>query len=216
RSAPPGWATAELLADTVRQAAETAYVTVPESDAYATERLGWGVQLDVREIRSFADGDALSDDAVAAYVAKYVTKGAADAAAGLDHAVTGLEDIRSAAVSRHLRALMGVCWRLGGLVELEHLRLRAWAHSLGYRGHILTKSRRYSTTYAALRADRAEHQRGASGLADDPNAVTEGSWRYVGSGYTPGAALLAAGIADGIARSREIAREEIDRSAVDR
>ncbi|MFF2511592.1 replication initiator [Streptomyces sp. NPDC058086] len=28
---------------------------------------------------------------------------------------------------------------------------------LGYRGHILTRSRAYSTTYAALRADRAEH-----------------------------------------------------------
>lgn len=29
------------------------------------------------------------------------------------------------------------------------VHLRTWAHTLGYRGHILAKSRKYSTTYAA-------------------------------------------------------------------
>ncbi|MEW2291782.1 replication initiator [Streptomyces sp. NPDC006743] len=43
-----------------------------------------------------------------------------------------------------------------------HLRLRSWAHSLGYRGHILTKSRRYSTTYGALREERTDHRRALS------------------------------------------------------
>ncbi|MFG2479973.1 replication initiator [Streptomyces fagopyri] len=74
----------------------------------------------------------------------------------------------------------------------ESLRLRAWAHTLGYRGHILTKSRAYSTTYAALRGERSRHM----GHADLPAAVTERQWRYVGSGHTCGAALIAAGIAD--------------------
>jgi hypothetical protein len=98
---------------------------------------------------------------------------------------------------------MRTCWRLGGLPEYETLRLRAWAHTLGYRGHILTKSRAYSTTYAALRGERARHL-GHDGI---PDAVTERHWRYVGSGHTPGAALMAAGVAEDIATDREIIRE---------
>ncbi|GGO49687.1 replication initiator [Streptomyces lasiicapitis] len=207
---PPEWATEELLAEAVTAAVGAASVRVPESDAYGTELLGFGAQLDVRPIRAFGDDQGLSDDAVAAYVAKYVTKGAADTGTGLDHAVSGLHEIRAAAVSGHVRALMGTCWRLGGLAELRHLRLRAWAHTLGYRGHVLTKSRRYSTTYTALRAQRADHQRGGPDPLDDPDTVTEASWRYVGSGYTPGAALLAASIAEELTQSRRLYAEALE------
>ncbi|XES00624.1 hypothetical protein HEP87_60340 [Streptomyces sp. S1D4-11] len=53
-------------------------------------------------------------------------------------------------------------------------------------------------------ADRAEH------VVPDtmPGTAADGHWRYIGSGHTPGAALLAAGIAEDIATNREIAREE--------
>ena len=206
-SPPPAWATSGLLLEAVTQAAASSYVTPPDSGAYGIERLAWGAQFDARPIRSFSDSDELSDGAVAGYVAKYVSKGAAETGAGLDYRITTADDIRAAAVNTHIRALMGTCWRLGGLVELEHLRLRTWAHSLGYRGHILTKSRRYSTTYAALRADRAHHLRADSEAADDRGAVTESAWRYVGSGHTPGAAQLAAGIAESHAQSLELAKE---------
>nr|WP_245766740.1 replication initiator [Streptomyces colonosanans] len=100
---------------------------------------------------------------------------------------------------------MRTCWRPGGLLEYEPLRLHTWTHTLGYRGHILTKSRTYSTTYAALRAERAQYV----GYADTPATVTDAHWRYVGSGHTPGAALLAAGVAEDIATNREIARDAI-------
>jgi hypothetical protein len=100
---------------------------------------------------------------------------------------------------------MRTCWRLGGLPEFEPLNLRTWAHTLGYRGHTLTKSRAYSTTYAALRAERAQHVGGV----DVPGAATDRHWRYVGSGHTPGAALIAAGIADDIAENRAVARETL-------
>ncbi|MFJ8022839.1 replication initiator [Streptomyces sp. NPDC096311] len=203
----PVWATSGLLLEAVTQAAASSFVTPPDSGAYGIERLAWGAQFDARPIHSLSDSDALSDEAVAGYVAKYVSKGAAETGAGLDYRITTPDDIRAAAVSNHTRALMGACWRLGGLVELGHLRLRTWAHSLGYRGHILTKSRRYSTTYAALRADRADHLRASAGTTvDDPDTVTESAWHYVGSGHTPGAAQLAAGIAEDLATSRELAR----------
>ncbi len=38
------------------------------------------------------------------------------------------------------------------LVPLDRLRLRTWAHTLGFPGHWLAKSRAYSTTFGALLA----------------------------------------------------------------
>ncbi|MGW3646656.1 replication initiator [Streptomyces sp. NPDC000878] len=198
---PPLWGTTDQLTDAVRASAERVLVRTPYSPAVGELALRWGTQLDARPLHTDADG--ADDDAVAAYVAKYVTKGASETGAGTDHPITTRDEIHAAPVSEHVRTLMHTCWRLGGLPEYEPLRLRAWTHTLGYRGHILTKSRAYSTTYAALRAQRAHHL----GHADIPDTVTERNWRYVGSGHTPGAALIAAGIAEDLAIGRELERE---------
>ncbi|WP_435800705.1 replication initiator [Streptomyces mirabilis] len=199
---PPAWGSADRLADAVHASARRVLVRTSYSPAVGELDLRWGVQIDARSLR--ADGVGPDDDAVAAYVAKYVSKGAQETGAGTDHRLTAWEDIDAVPVTAHVRALMRTCWRLGGLPEHAPLNLRAWVHTLGYRGHILTKSRAYSTTYAALRADRAEHV----GLDMTPGTATDGHWRYVGSGHTPGAALLAAGVAEDIATNREIARGE--------
>ncbi|WP_060906923.1 replication initiator [Streptomyces scabiei] len=205
---PPAWATTDVITDAVRASARRVQVHTTHSPAVGELLLRWGEQIDARPLH--ADGDGPDDDAVAAYVAKYVTKGASETGAGLDHPLTNWADIGMAHVGTHVRALMRACWRLGGLPEYEPLRLRAWTHTLGYRGHILTKSRAYSTTYAALRAERAQHM----GQNDIPETVTERSWRYAGSGHTPGGALIAAGVAEDLATNREIARGEIRCTAV--
>ncbi|MEU6080106.1 replication initiator [Streptomyces sp. NPDC047108] len=212
---PPAWASADLLAHVVGTAATAVHLCTSYSPALGEYELSWGKQFDVRPLRAFGGPDGLADEAVAAYVAKYVTKGAsaAGSAGGTDHRVTTPDDIDHAPVSPHVRTLMRTCWRLGGLTELQPLRLRDWAHTLGYRGHILTKSRRYSTTYAALREERAAHERGGSVPSDGLGAITEARWRYVRSGHTPGAALIAAGIAEDLARNREFARDGVTGSA---
>jgi hypothetical protein len=197
---PPAWGTTGRLSGAVHASAGRVRVHTAYGPAVGELELRWGAQVDVRPLR--ADGDG-PDDAVAAYVAKYVTKGASETGAGLDHPLTTCADIETAPVSEHVRSLMRTCWRLGGLPEYEPLNLRTWTHTLGYRGHILTKSRAYSTTYAALRAERADHM----GYVDLPDVVTERQWRYVGSGHTPGAALIAAGIADDLAESRRLGAE---------
>ncbi|GAA2446735.1 hypothetical protein GCM10010421_42980 [Streptomyces glaucus] len=207
---PPAWGTTGLLVDAVRASARRVVVRTPYSPAVGELALCWGAQIDARPLR--ANGDGPDDDAVAAYVAKYVTKGASDIGAGTDHPLTNRTDIESAPVSEHVRTLMRTCWRLGSLPEYAPLRLRTWAHTLGYRGHILTKSRAYSTTYAALRAERARHL----GHVDMPDVVTERHWRYVGSGHTPGAALIAAGVADDLARNREAAHNAFHQAEVGR
>ncbi|MFG2149220.1 replication initiator [Streptomyces sp. NPDC048696] len=202
---PPPWGTADRLADAVRTAARRGVVRTPYSPAIGELALRWGVQVDIRPLR--ADDGGPDDDAVAAYVAKYVTKGAGETGAGVDHKLLTCDDIDTAPVNAHVRTLMRTCWRLGTLPEYTPLRLRAWTHTLGYRGHILTKSRAYSTTYAALRADRADHRYVDAATADDPDAVTDALWRYIGSGHTTGAALIAAGIAEDLTQSRQLYKE---------
>ncbi|MGW6774057.1 replication initiator [Streptomyces sp. NPDC055037] len=205
-SPPPDWATAGLLTDAVRAAAASVIVPLSYSPGLGEHTFRWGAQLEAHAIHhAFADESAVTDQAVAAYVAKYVSKSVGDSAGGTDHRITSPQDIAMAPVSGHVRALMGTCWRLGGLRELEHLHLRAWAHTLGYRGHVLTKSVRYSTTYRALRDERADHARPVIGMG--PTAVTAAAWRYVGSGHTPGQAEIAAGIAQDLAALRAIRNE---------
>jgi hypothetical protein len=111
---------------------------------------GGGEQLDVRNITR-ADGGELSAEQVAGYIAKYATKATESLGAGLDRRL-GADDLEHLdRLPAHVVVLVGVAWELGGRPELEGLRLRAWAHMLGFGGHWSTKSRRYSTTMGALR-----------------------------------------------------------------
>ncbi|MBT2390620.1 zinc finger-like domain-containing protein [Streptomyces sp. ISL-1] len=220
---PPPYATSALLTDAIRAAAPRARITLV-SDAVGERELTWGQQLDVREIAAFGTDSELTDQAVAAYVAKYATK-SADASGTLDHALfcrpcqgrgdtllphgtplpctacdgTGqARPLPRLAVARHVRQMIRTCWDLGRLPEFADLKLWKWAHMLGFRGHFSTKSRRYSVTLGALRdarrAWRTEQARTHASLPDqDPTTtLVVGHWDYLGSGYSPGAALLAA------------------------
>ncbi|WNI31377.1 replication initiator [Streptomyces sp. ITFR-6] len=208
-SQPPTWATADLLATAVKRAAGPVYVPMPHVSALGEPIFRWGAQTDCHPIDASAADIRMSDQAVAAYIAKYVSKSVGDAG-GTDRPVTSAEEIGLLPVSAHLRTLMLTCWRLGRLPELDHLRLRMWAHALGFRGHILTKSLRYSTTYGELRASRCSHhfERDDMALDEAVVRVTESAWRYVGSGHTDSEMLIAAGIASDLAQLRDVRREE--------
>ncbi|MGW2447046.1 replication initiator [Streptomyces sp. NPDC001675] len=222
---PPSDATVAVLTDAIRAAAPRARISVV-SDAVGERELAWGQQLDVREIAAFGTDAELTDQAVAAYVAKYATK-SADASGALDRALfcrpcqgrgatllphgtplpcmacdgTGqARPLPRLAVARHVRQMIRTCWELGRLPEFANLKLWKWAHMLGFRGHFSTKSRSYSTTLGALRetrrAWRTEQARARAGRTESAPATTlvVGHWDYLGSGYSPGAALLAAGV----------------------
>jgi hypothetical protein len=60
-------------------------------------------------------------------------------------------------VRDHVRAYMREAFRLAGDQALADRRFGPCAHALGYRGHCLTKSRRYSVTFKALRQAREQH-----------------------------------------------------------
>jgi hypothetical protein len=193
---PPAWATLDKLTDAITEAAQHITVATPESEALPSMTLAWGDQIDIRPITA---GGELPDQAVAGYVAKYATK-AAECVGTLDRRIRPTDELDQLDIRPHARRLITECLRLGALPELTNLRLTAWAHMLGFRGHFSTKSRAYSTTLAALRAARAEHQRTQHPITtgrlpfDDDTALVTSHWAYVGQGLTTGEALLAAAI----------------------
>ncbi|MEW9554078.1 replication initiator [Nonomuraea sp. NPDC050783] len=191
-SPPPAWARADALEEAVRHAA--AVVTAEVKPLGRTFR--WGTQLDVRRIT--LDGD-LTEQAVAAYIAKYATK-AAECVGTLDRRIQPLDDLEALPVRDHARRLIAACMRLGREPGLADLRLIHWAHMLGFRGHFSTKSRRYSTTLGALRATREEHRRteeiatGRLPLFDEDTVLVVAHWQYAGQGLSLGEQLLAAAL----------------------
>ncbi len=100
-------------------------------------------------------------------------------------------------ISEHARRLIRTAWTLGARKDLEHLRLRAWAHMLGFRGRFSTKSRRYSTTLGALRDARAEWRRVQAAAANGPETETTyvlAHWVFAGTGLSDTEAWLAASL----------------------
>jgi hypothetical protein len=146
-SPPPGGFTAELLERAVRLAAATVAVPCPvvDGDQGVTLVARWGEQLDVHHITGATDEGELSAEQVAGYVAKYATKGPEALGVTLDNRI-GEVELEGLDVPAHVAELVRACWELGGRPGLGGLRLRKWAHMLGFGGHFSTKSRRYSTT----------------------------------------------------------------------
>jgi hypothetical protein len=221
---PPERFTAALLEDGLRQAVPAVRVPCPPPEDGGSERYArWGEQLDVRNITRDSDqAGELSAEQVAGYIAKYATKGTESFGAGLDRRVSAADDLeRLDRLPAHVAELVRACWELGGRRELEGLRLRAWAHMLGFRGHWSTKSRRYSTTFTVLRRARvtfAKRRRAKDGVPldawdrpeDDDQVVIVASWVFVGAGYeTEGERWLALSAAARAREQRRVAWEEL-------
>jgi hypothetical protein len=220
---PPDQFTAALLEEALRQAVPVVRVPCPPLDEGGPGRYArWGEQLDVRNITRGDDQEGkLSAEQVAGYIAKYATKATESFGSGLDRRLTDDDLDHLDKLPAHVAALVRACWELDGRPELERLRLRAWAHMLGFGGHWSTKSRRYSTTMGVLRRARvafAKRRRARAGIPldawdrpeDDQAAIVVASWTFVGAGYeTEGERWLALSAAARAREQREVAREEL-------
>jgi hypothetical protein len=184
----------------------------------AVRLLRFGGQVDTRLVHGQADrenttGTELHPETVAAYVAKYATKAAADI--GTD-----------GTPNPHLRYLKKLGRKVASRAGFAGLTgpdgpykgWGRWADMLGFRGHFAYKSRRYSTTLGRLRQARRDHVRARLNNLHDQEPVqvgddsdlaeleaestlVVGSWRFAGIGWlTAGDAALAAASA---ARARD-------------
>jgi hypothetical protein len=220
---PPEGFNAAVLEEALKQAVPAVRVPCPPQEDGSPERYArWGEQLDVRNISADSDqAGELSAEQVAGYIAKYATKATESFGAGLDRRLHDGDLEHLDRLPAHVAELVRAAWELGGRSELDRLRLRAWAHMLGFRGHWSTKSRRYSTTMTVLRRARvafAKRRRARDGVPldawgrpeDDQAVVVVASWVYVGAGYeTEGERWLALSAAARAREHRRIGREEL-------
>jgi hypothetical protein len=107
--------------------------------------------------RTAAETDARSAEVqlarrIAGYLAKYVTKSVTEF--GVAPRRMSPRAIDTLPVNPHIRALLHTITDLAAQPGREPML--GWLHTLGYRGHVTTKSRQYSTTMTALRAHRAD------------------------------------------------------------
>ncbi|MGV9913099.1 replication initiator protein RepSA [Streptomyces tendae] len=220
-SPPPAWATLDLLTDAIHAAVARVAVDVDPAGDQPARTLRWGTQLDVQPIGAFGDGEEITEQAVASYVAKYATK-AAETTGTVDRRIGNKEALALLGVPDHPARLIAACLDLHPFYPDR--KFRDWAHMLGFRGHFSSKSRRYSTTLGALRQTRADYraaqQREALGLPDPDDqqatTLTLAHWSYAGHGHTPGELWLAANIRRDIQQSRETAREVLADLSTDR
>ncbi|HTK64393.1 MAG TPA: replication initiator [Pseudonocardia sp.] len=188
----PAAITSTVLREAIFEAASIAHITVERPDATALF-VEWGAQIDIREITRTAaeqieDPDGrISEARLAGYIAKYATKGTGKTEAA-DRPIRSEYEIDYLGLSTHHRRLVETVWELGGLAQYDELNLRKWAHMLGFRGHFLTKSQHYSTTFGAIRGERHQfqiaytlHELGHDGDLDQVLVVND--WRLVGVGH---------------------------------
>lgn len=194
--------TATELATTIQQAARTVAVTVTDSTSdAATQVIRFGTQVDTQPIDNRSAGTesrAAEEDSsqvrmlagrrVARYLAKYVTKSLADV--GISARRISTEAIADLDVTDHVRAILTT---ISQLADRGLAGIGRWLHTLGYRGHITSKSRRYSTTMTALRERRATwtreqrlknagHQHGTD--FDSTGGDDLVAWEFDGAGAT--------------------------------
>ena len=172
-----------------------------------TRSVRFGRQIDVQAVSEAvgADQTAVTSRHVALYLSKYVTKGA-EACGTVDHRIKP-SDLDLLHLPPHAERMIRTCFELDDTDLYNDLLLRKWAHMLGYRGHVATKSRAYSTTYGRLRGDRKAHQederRQQAGLPplDDRPVMVDAEWRFIRAGLSYGEKQLVDAIRRNLQRS---------------
>jgi Replication initiator protein, pSAM2 len=188
-------------------------------EGLAPVALGWGEQIDTRPITLGAGRDDQTGDVhpemVAAYLAKYLTKSTEDFGLDGHGRVHSSTDARYLGASAHAVRIIETAEQLAAQAGEDYERLVDRYGTLGYRGHVLTKTRRYSTTFGELRRARSEwrqngrrpthdedvRQAGADDDHDGDQAdiVIERNWRFAGIGFfdtdTAARALTSAALA---------------------
>ena len=117
----------------------------------------------------------------------------------------------------HPERLIDAAWTLGGVKDW--VGLRRWAHMLGFGGHFLTKSRRYSVTFRILRDARVIWRRTVNhddqaAEHDEETTVVINTLAYTGAGWRNTGDAMLANAAAAAARERDRAGRDAIREAI--
>ncbi|WP_249337994.1 replication initiator [Tsukamurella paurometabola] len=186
---------ADLAAIALQAAADVSLAVTDPTTASGERVLSFGCQVDAKPLDPSLPVAARKK--IAGYLAKYVTKSVSDY--GITPRRVSPQIIHApevlAGLSAHARAIINALSQLAEAAPQEYSAMLRWLHTLGYRGHVTTKSRRYSLTMGALRAARAlwrQHHptagtppvpEGFGDPADDATHADTAEWTYVRSGH---------------------------------
>jgi hypothetical protein len=165
---PPAFLTPTLLTELIADVVGDYAITGTDG-----EPLSWGRQFQI------SDASVLQRDdlRIAAYLTKYAVK-TTDGSLDLAYRFHRRADIRALEIANHRKTLALTTWDLALEPEFFNLKLRQHAHTFGFRGQLITKSRYFSTRFQDLRDARASYM--GSDESDDPVA---GTFHYEGRGY---------------------------------
>jgi Replication initiator protein, pSAM2 len=189
-----------VLGEVIRQAAGAVRLEVHPA-GHQPVALCWGGQIETLPIVLGADREGraaeIHPDTVAGYLAKYLTKSTEDFGLDGHGKVNSATDARYLGASRHVVRIIETAEALAAGAGEDYERLADRFGTLGYRGHVLTKTRRYSTTFGALRRARSRWRQngrrtdeqvreldlGYDPDGDEADLVIERNWRFVGIGF---------------------------------
>ena len=153
-AAPDTTISAQDLVELVHRAATETALAVADDNT-----LRFGEQIDVKIIinpsREHGSDSQSSGRRIAGYLAKYVTKSVADFGIAVRRfTATAIDHLN---VTRHVRQILRTIVTISA--QEAYTEILAWIHTLGYRGHVVSKSRQFSTTMTALRERRRSWRR---------------------------------------------------------
>jgi Replication initiator protein, pSAM2 len=209
---PPAGLDAEDVKAAVEHAARTVeFTTEPHPANPDGWQIGWGKQVDTKLITVAAKGE-VTDGMVAAYLAKYATKSTEITGHTSPRMTEDNVRVFADPDGTHTERLVEACWMLGRAGEWR--RLRRWAHMLGFGGHFLTKSRRYSITFAMLRNQRIVFRRTQTAgpeqtePGEQPSTLVVNFLQFVGAGWHTTADALLANTSAAMAREHQHAAHQ--------
>jgi hypothetical protein len=148
-AAPDTSISAQDLVELVHQAATETALALP-----GDKTLRFGDQIDIKVITipsgNHGNDRQTSGRKIASYLAKYVTKSVADF--GIAVRRLSAAAIDQLDVTDHIRAILRTIVTISA--QEGYAEILGWIHTLGYRGHVVSKSRQFSTTMTALRERR--------------------------------------------------------------
>jgi hypothetical protein len=208
---PPGLYADDLVAAVAYAAAVTGFTSPGHPKRPEGWRIAWGDQLKTKVITVGVDGE-VTDGMVAAYLAKYATKSTEETGHVSRPLTEETVNVYADPDGTHTERLIEACWMLGRPKDWRGLR--RWAHMLGYGGHFLTKSRRYSVPFRYLREQRIRFRRASTTGPettvdqDQEETLVVNFLQFVGAGWhTTGDALLA-NTSAAMARARQEAARD--------
>ena len=149
--APDTTVTAQDLVALVRQAASETTLTIPNDNT-----MRYGEQIDIKIItdteRAEPQDGQIASRQIARYLAKYVTKSVADFGIGAHRFSPAVIDQLD--VTDHIHEILRTIVAISA--DERYQDILSWIHTLGYRGHVVSKSRQFSTTMTALREKRKD------------------------------------------------------------